>query len=249
MRCLTLSVPSFLPDDPLVEQCEKRLRDVSYLKRDELLRIYIAKATGIVAAYGFPVAAKEYPQQLGVDACIRLFEQFKSYEGSYFFLWTYLCSRLDPDIHFMYIEGAAKTGQIKDVKVSYPLPCMPTTCFDILKDMGKKFHQGLTLSVRSFLPDDRLVEQCEKRLIDAIYLKRDELLRIYIAKATGIVSAYGFPVAAKEYPQPLGVDACIRLFEQFKSYEGPYFFLGTYLSSRLDPDIHFKHIEGAAKTG
>ncbi|KAG9438314.1 hypothetical protein H6P81_021743 [Aristolochia fimbriata] len=63
-------------------------------------------------------AAKEYPQQLGVNACIRLFEQFKSYEGSYFFLWTYLCSRLDPDIHFMYIEGAAKTGQIKDVKVN-----------------------------------------------------------------------------------------------------------------------------------
>ncbi|KAG9439769.1 hypothetical protein H6P81_019934 [Aristolochia fimbriata] len=55
--------------------------------------------------------------------------------------------------------------------------------------------------------------------------------------------------AAKEYPQPLGVDACIRLFEQFKSYEGSYFFLGTYLSSRLDPDIHFKHVEGAAKTG
>ncbi|KAG9454229.1 hypothetical protein H6P81_007133 [Aristolochia fimbriata] len=268
-------------------------------------------------------AAKEYPQALGINACIRLFEQFKSYEGSYFFLWTYLCSRLDPDIHFMYIEGAAKTGQIKDVKVSYPLPCMPTTCFDILKDMGK----SLTLSVRSFLQDDRLVEQCEKRLIDviylkrdellriyiakatgivsaygfpvvvgersyplpcmptiwfdilkdmakkfhqsvrsflpedalmvqcemrlidAIYLKRDELLRIYIAKATGIVSAYGFPVAAKEYPQPLGVDACIRLFEQFKSYEGSYFFLGTYLSSRLDPDIHFKHVEGAAKTG
>ncbi|KAG9438368.1 hypothetical protein H6P81_021689 [Aristolochia fimbriata] len=279
-----------------------RLRDASYLKRDELLCIYIAKATGIVAAYGFPVVVGE---------------------------------RLDPDIHFMYIEGAAKTGQIKDVKVSYPLPCMPTTCFDILKDMGKKFHQGLTLSVRSFLPDDPLVQQCEKRLRDASYLKRDQLLRIYIAKATGIVAADGFPVvvgerlrdaelletrliavqriyiakatgivaaygfpvvvgersyplpcmpttcfdilkdmgkkvnpgnaplvvvqlcddecpedfikAAKEYPQQLGVDACIRLFEQFKSYEGSYFFLWTYLSSRLDPDIHFKYIEGAAK--
>ncbi|KAG9457848.1 hypothetical protein H6P81_002356 [Aristolochia fimbriata] len=161
-------------------------------------------------------AAKEYPQQLGVNACIRLFEQFKSYEGSYFFLWTYLCSRLDPDIHFMYIEGAAKTGQIKDVKVSYPLPCMPTTCFDILKDMGKKFHQGLTLSVRSFLPDDPLVQQCEKRLRDASYLKRDQLLHIYIAKATGIVAADGFPVVVGE---------------------------------RLDLDIHFMYIEGAAKTG
>ncbi|KAG9438372.1 hypothetical protein H6P81_021684 [Aristolochia fimbriata] len=162
-------------DDPLVEQCEKRLRDASYLKRD------------LIA-----VAAKEYPQELGVNACIRLFEQFKSYEGSYFFLWTYLCSRLDPDIHFMYIEGAAKTGQIKDVKVERR-------------------------------------ELVETRRIAAYILRR--------------------PLAAKEYPQPLGVDACIRLFEQFKSYEGSYFFLGTYLSSRLDPDIHFKHIEGAAKNG
>ena len=38
---------------------------------------------------------------------------------------------------------------------------------------------------------------------------------------------------AKEYCEQLGVDACIKLFEQFKSYEGLYFFLGSYLSSRL----------------
>lgn len=38
--------------------------------------------------------------------------------------------------------------------------------------------------------------------------------------------------AAKEYSEQLGVDACIKLFEQFKSYEGLYFFLGSYLSSR-----------------
>ncbi|KAG9450428.1 hypothetical protein H6P81_010393 [Aristolochia fimbriata] len=61
-------------------------------------------------------AANENSEQLGIDACIRLFQQFKSYEGLYFFLGSYLSSRLDPDIHFKYIEGAAKTGQIKDVK-------------------------------------------------------------------------------------------------------------------------------------
>ncbi|KAG5522272.1 hypothetical protein RHGRI_034454 [Rhododendron griersonianum] len=44
---------------------------------------------------------------------------------------------------------------------------------------------------------------------------------------------------AKEYSEQLGVDACIKLFEQFKSYEGLYFFLGSYLSSCEDPDIHF----------
>lgn len=37
---------------------------------------------------------------------------------------------------------------------------------------------------------------------------------------------------AKEYSEQLGVDACIKLFEQFKSYEGLYFFLGSSLSSR-----------------
>ncbi|XP_020396769.1 clathrin heavy chain 1-like [Zea mays] len=47
--------------------------------------------------------------------------------------------------------------------------------------------------------------------------------------------------AAKEYSEQLGVDACIKLFEQFKSYEGLYFFLGSYLSSSEDPDIHFKY--------
>ncbi|KAE8695458.1 Clathrin heavy chain 1 [Hibiscus syriacus] len=60
--------------------------------------------------------AKEYCEQLGVDACIKLFEQFKSYEGLYFFLGSYLSSSEDPDIHFKYIEAAAKTGQIKEVE-------------------------------------------------------------------------------------------------------------------------------------
>lgn len=46
---------------------------------------------------------------------------------------------------------------------------------------------------------------------------------------------------AKEYSEQLGADACIKLFEQFKSYEGLYFFLGSYLSSRyllLLNDLH-----------
>ena len=45
---------------------------------------------------------------------------------------------------------------------------------------------------------------------------------------------------AKEYCEQLGVDACIKLFEQFKSYEGLYFFLGAYLSSRyfLRSNVH-----------
>jgi len=37
---------------------------------------------------------------------------------------------------------------------------------------------------------------------------------------------------AKEYADQLGVDNCVKLFEQFKSFEGLFFFLGAYLSTR-----------------
>jgi clathrin heavy chain len=35
----------------------------------------------------------------------------------------------------------------------------------------------------------------------------------------------------------LGVDSCVKLFKQFKSDEGLYFFLGAYLSSSKDPEM------------
>ncbi|CAL9044685.1 unnamed protein product [Musa banksii] len=167
--------------------------------------------------------AKEYSEQLGVDACIQLFEQFKSYEGLYFFLGSYLSSSEDPDIHFKYIEAAAKTGQIKEVErvtresnfydpektknflMEAKLPdarplinvCdrfgfvpdlthflytnnmlryiegyvqkvnpgnAPMVVGQLLDDeCPEDFIKGLILSVRSLLPVEPLVAECEKR--------------------------------------------------------------------------------------
>ncbi|KAM3375864.1 clathrin heavy chain 1 isoform X1 [Capsicum galapagoense] len=167
--------------------------------------------------------AKEYCEQLGVDACIKLFEQFKSYEGLYFFLGSYLSSSEDPDIHFKYIESAARTGQIKEVErvtresnfydaektknflMEAKLPdarplinvCdrfgfvpdlthylytsnmlryiegyvqkvnpgnAPLVVGQLLDDeCPEDFIKGLILSVRSLLPVEPLVEECEKR--------------------------------------------------------------------------------------
>uniref|UniRef100_A0ACD5XQG1 Uncharacterized protein n=2 Tax=Avena sativa TaxID=4498 RepID=A0ACD5XQG1_AVESA len=168
-------------------------------------------------------AAKEYAEQLGVDACIKLFEQFKSYEGLYFFLGSYLSSSEDPDIHFKYIESAARTGQIKEVErvtresnfydaektknflMEQKLPdarplinvCdrfgfvpdlthylytnnmlryiegyvqkvnpgnAPLVVGQLLDDeCPEDFIKGLILSVRSLLPVEPLVDECEKR--------------------------------------------------------------------------------------
>ncbi|XP_047046698.1 clathrin heavy chain 1-like isoform X1 [Lolium rigidum] len=168
-------------------------------------------------------AAKEYAEQLGVDACIKLFEQFKSYEGLYFFLGSYLSSSEDPEIHFKYIESAARTGQIKEVErvtresnfydaektknflMETKLPdarplinvCdrfgfvpdlthylytnnmlryiegyvqkvnpgnAPLVVGQLLDDeCPEDFIKGLILSVRSLLPVEPLVDECEKR--------------------------------------------------------------------------------------
>nr|GMC59170.1 clathrin heavy chain 1 [Ipomoea batatas] len=167
--------------------------------------------------------AKEYCEQLGLDACIKLFEQFRSYDGLYFFLGSYLSLSEDPEIHFKYIEAAAKTGQIKEVErvtresnfydpektknflMEAKLPdarplinvCdrfgfvpdlthylytnnmlryiegyvqkvnpgnAPLVVGQLLDDeCPEDFIKGLILSVRSLLPVEPLVEECEKR--------------------------------------------------------------------------------------
>ncbi|KAL0317059.1 UNVERIFIED_CONTAM: Clathrin heavy chain 1 [Sesamum angustifolium] len=155
------------------------------------------------------LVAKEYCEHLGVETCIKLFEQFKSYEGLYFFLGSYLSSSEDPEIHFKYIEAAAKTGQIKEVErvtresdfynpektknflMEAKLPDarpLINVCdrFGFVPDLThylysnnmlryiegyvqkmmsvlKDFIKGLILSVRSLLPVEPLVAECEKR--------------------------------------------------------------------------------------
>jgi clathrin heavy chain len=60
--------------------------------------------------------AKEYTEQLSAKAVMEMMESFKSYEGMYFYLGSYLAFSEDPDVHAKYIEAAAKTGQLKEVE-------------------------------------------------------------------------------------------------------------------------------------
>ncbi|CAN0018350.1 unnamed protein product, partial [Heterosigma akashiwo] len=49
-------------------------------------------------------------------------------------------------------------------------------------------------------------------------------------------------IAAK-YVDQIGADLLIQMFEQFKSAEGLFFFLGQCVNFSQDPDVHFKYIE------
>lgn len=41
----------------------------------------------------------------------------------------------------------------------------------------------------------------------------------------------------------------IDIFESFKSYEGLFYFLGSIVNFSQEPDVHFKYIQAACKTG
>ena len=60
--------------------------------------------------------AKEYTEQLTAGKIIELLESHQSYHGLYFYLGGYIAFSEDPEVHYKYIEAAAKTGQVKEVE-------------------------------------------------------------------------------------------------------------------------------------
>lgn len=60
--------------------------------------------------------AKEYTEQLGAGKIMELLESHKSYHGLYYYLGGHIAFSEDPEVHYKYIEAAAKTGQLKEVE-------------------------------------------------------------------------------------------------------------------------------------
>lgn len=107
-----------------------------------------------------PVAvlvAQRFHEALGATTLVGLFEAVKSYEGIHAFLNPLLPLIDDPEIHYKYIEAAARTGQIADVErvcresKSYN----PERVRDFLKDI--KLSSPLPLIIvcdtYGFIPD------------------------------------------------------------------------------------------------
>ncbi|XP_014667188.1 PREDICTED: clathrin heavy chain 1-like isoform X2 [Priapulus caudatus] len=54
---------------------------------------------------------------------------------------------------------------------------------------------------------------------------------------------------ATKYHEQLTTNSLIDLFESFKSFEGLFYFLGSIVNFSQDPEVHFKYIQAACKTG
>ena len=52
---------------------------------------------------------------------------------------------------------------------------------------------------------------------------------------------------ATKYSDPLGPEDLIKLFEDFKSFEGLFYYLGSIVNFSQLPSVHFKYIEAAAR--
>ena len=60
------------------------------------------------------------------------------------------------------------------------------------------------------------------------------------------------PMATKiatKYADQIGALKLVQLFEEVRSFEGLYFFLGSIVNLNQDADVHFKYIQAACRTG
>lgn len=53
---------------------------------------------------------------------------------------------------------------------------------------------------------------------------------------------------ARTYVEHLGIERVMAIFDEFRSFEGQYLFLGSQLAFTEDKEVTFKYIEAAART-
>jgi clathrin heavy chain len=71
-----------------------------------------------------------------------------------------------------------------------------------------------------------------------------EMLRINIRQ-----NLHAVVQIATKYSDVLGPVKLIELFESFKSFEGLYYYLRAIVTLSEDPEVHFKYIQAATRTG
>ncbi|KAF8141713.1 hypothetical protein EV363DRAFT_1308829 [Boletus edulis] len=71
-----------------------------------------------------------------------------------------------------------------------------------------------------------------------------EMLRVNIRQNLQVV----IQIATK-YSDILGPVKLIEMFESFKTFEGLYYYLGSIVNLSEDPEVHFKYIQAATRTG
>ncbi|OCF71038.1 clathrin heavy chain [Kwoniella mangroviensis CBS 8886] len=91
---------------------------------------------------------------------------------------------------------------------------------------------------------DWLVEFFGRLTVEQSFACLHEMLKTNIRQNLQLVVQI-----ASKYSDLLGPVKLIELFEQYKSSEGLYYYLGAVVNLSEDPEVHFKYIQAATRTG
>ena len=89
-----------------------------------------------------------------------------------------------------------------------------------------------------------LVEYFGRLTVDQSLAALYEMLKSNMRQNLGVVVQI-----ATRYSELLGAPRLIEMFESFRSFEGLYYYLGSVVNLSSDPEVHFKYIQAATRTG
>jgi clathrin heavy chain len=93
-------------------------------------------------------------------------------------------------------------------------------------------------------PVDWLINYFSRLTTDQSMACLQEMLRVNIRQNLQMV----IQIATK-YSDVLGPVKLIEMFESFKTFEGLYYYLGSIVNLSTDPEVNFKYIQAATRTG
>ncbi|KAF7278693.1 hypothetical protein GWI33_008071 [Rhynchophorus ferrugineus] len=132
--------------------------------------------------------ATKYHEQLTTKALIDLFENFKSYEGLFYFLGSIVNFSQDQEVHFKYIQAACKTGQIKEVERI----CRESNCYNPER-------------VKNFLKEAKLTDQLPLIIVcDRFDFVHDLVLYLYRNSLQKYIEIYVQKVNPSRLPVVVG---------------------------------------------
>ncbi|CAG0919676.1 unnamed protein product [Notodromas monacha] len=98
--------------------------------------------------------------------------------------------------------------------------------------------------------ESNMIQPCTAFLLDALKNNRPSEGALQTRLLELLDHRRGVVVQiATKYHDQLGTQALIDMFESFKSYEGLFYFLGAIVNFSQEPEVHFKYIQAACKTG
>jgi clathrin heavy chain len=132
--------------------------------------------------------ATKYSDLLGPVKLIEMFEQYKTFDGLYYYLGSVVNLSQDPEVHFKYIQAATRTGQIREVERI----CRESNYYNPEK-------------VKNFLKEAKLADQLPLIIVcDRFDFVHDLVLYLYQNSLVNFIEVYVQRVNSARTPQVVG---------------------------------------------